>query len=100
MKKMAIILVSMVSLLIAEEYSLHSPDGQTRMKINVDDQINYSLFHKSKTVLESSRLALKLGAQHLGVNPEIKEVEKNTSNSVLHPVVQVKNKTVLDNYKE
>ncbi|MCF7740919.1 MAG: glycoside hydrolase family 97 protein [Candidatus Marinimicrobia bacterium] len=100
MKKIVVIISLMCSFLFAKEYNLYSPDQQTTVKIEIGDQISYSVSHKSQTVIDPSNIAMYINDQKLGANPEIENVERKSINRQLHPVVKVKNETIADNFNQ
>lgn len=87
--------------LYAKDYKLSSPDGTVVLTISVNDKITYSLVVDGHQVMDPSLLSMTLDNDIvLGDNPKMLRKNTRTVNQTLHPQLQVKTATVLDNFNE
>jgi len=95
----AYVLSSTVS--FGKDYDVVSPDKALRLKVTVNNTIQYSVSYKSKVLIEPSAISLKLGGDTvLGVNPQVRQVKRRAVDEEILPVVQVKRKKILDQFNE
>ncbi|MFQ6037681.1 MAG: glycoside hydrolase family 97 N-terminal domain-containing protein [Candidatus Aminicenantales bacterium] len=85
----------------AETCELASPDKTLRLKVDVGNRITYSVFLREKQVLLPSSLSLATRSHRkLGLNPEIKNIERRSVDQVIRPVVPEKNARIPDVFNE
>ena len=59
----------------AEEYQVKSPNGKLIVRVDVAEQVRYSLWHEGEQVLNYSPISLSLEGQNpLGIQAKIKDV--------------------------
>jgi alpha-glucosidase len=85
----------------SRDYELLSPDKKIKIVISVAEEISYSLFYRSKSLLEKSPISLMV-KEHgtLGQNPKVGKVENRSVDEVLHPVLKVKSADIRDHFNE
>ena len=97
----AIIACVLPGMVTAKSYSLRSPAGRVELRVNVDQELTYSVFYTSQPILHGCPLSLTLGqGQVLGASPELLEVKRRSIDQTLHPVVRVKSATIRDQFQE
>jgi len=85
----------------AEEHEVLSPDQNIKLKIDIGEIINYSVFYKSKQILKPSPVSMTLRNQGiLGYHPVLEDVSQKSENQKIHPVVRVKSATIIDNFNQ
>lgn len=83
----------------AEEYTVISPDGKLKIKLNVENGITYEVFHNNLSLIQSSDIAMSFDNGIITGKNEVKEVqEESVSNEI--DVFIGKNKTLEDKYNE
>ena len=83
----------------AETFELASPDKRIQVKIDIGNQIRYSIFHDSRELVSPSTISMTgNGSVVLGSNATVHKIERNTVNETLHPVVRQKSRTISDHY--
>ena len=107
MKKMKLLLILCVicvclcSKSLAEEYELSSFNGNIQLKIDTNNQIEYSVTHNSKPILSPSPISIQIGKDMiLGKNPKVINVERKKVDEVITPPVKIKSKEIPDQYNE
>jgi len=85
----------------AQEYHLQSPDRNIHLKIQLKDQIYFSLYFKSRQIITPSPLSMTT-QEHgiLGNNPKVLSREKIKTSQTEHPVVRQKSKTIQARYQQ
>ena len=84
-----------------QAYDLLSPDQKTRLRIEVGDEIRYTLYHNSRELIAPSPISLTInGSQQLGINPQLEGVSRRSVDEMIHPVVRVKSRYVADRFNE
>lgn len=83
-----------------KEFSLISPDGKVKVKINIGKSVEYSVFHQDDMLLAKSPVSMKLSdGITLGLNSKLVKTTKKTVNGVIDAVIYKKNQ-ITDNYNE
>ena len=86
---------------LPSSFELFSPDENIHVLIEITDGIQYSISFKNKPLLEPSSLSMTLEGQGvLGSNPHLAEVERETVDTVIQPVVREKQAKVPEQYQE
>ncbi len=86
---------------LSKDYDVISPDKELRLKVTVNDKIQYSVSHNSKVLIDSSAISLRLGdGTVLGVNPQVRQVKRREVDEKIFPVVRVKSRVILDQFEE
>ena len=84
-----------------EAYLIQSPNKRIKVKIQVEEKIQYSLFYKDRELLIPCPLSLTIdNEQILGKNPKIKDVKRRSVQDKIHPVIREKREVVTDHFDE
>ena len=87
--------------LSTNEYEVFSPDNKIKIKLNIDQQVHYSVFHGSQKILESSPISMTVKDKgKLGFEPVLEDVIQRSIDQEIRPVVRVKSAVIEDNYNE
>ncbi|MFC1635436.1 glycoside hydrolase family 97 N-terminal domain-containing protein [Planctomycetota bacterium] len=87
--------------LFAKDYEVVSPDKDLRLKVTVNEKIQYSVSHQSKLLIEPSAISLRLSdGTILGADPKVRQVKHRTKSEEIVPSVRVKNKVIPNRFKE
>ncbi len=85
----------------AEERELLSPDKKIKLKIEVGENITYSVFFNSKKILKPSPVSMTIRTHGiLGNDPVLEDISQKSVNQKIHPVVPVKCATIADNFNQ
>jgi alpha-glucosidase len=91
----------LTGIVTAKSYSIRSPAGRVELRVNVDQDLTYSVFYTSQPILHGCPLSLTLGqGMVLGSSPEVLDVKRRSIDKMLHPVVRVKSATIRDQFQE
>ena len=74
--------------------SVQSPDGNLIVKIRLDDKISYDVYSGNDLLLKDCSLAMDLGTEKLGSDPQLKSTKKGTINEQIKRDVPLKNALV------
>ena len=74
--------------------SIQSPDGKLIVKIRLDDKISYDVYSGNELLLKDCSLAMDLGNETLGSDPQLKSTKKGTINEQIKREVPLKNAMV------
>lgn len=85
--------------LTAEEYELISPDGQLKVKLQVNAGTKYEVWHGSKQLIAPSPIALNLTTGTVIGAGTVKDIERNSVDEEITVLIG-KNKTLDDTYNE
>ena len=86
---------------LAEEYELSSFNENIQLKIDINNQIEYSVTNNSKLILSPSPISLQIGKDLiLGENPKVINIERKKVDEVITPTVKIKSKEIPDQYNE
>ena len=101
MKK--ILLPLLVSLLCwpglnAKNIELKSPNGETKVTLNLSEKIAYSVTYKDETLLKDCYLQLNLRNEFLGNKPKLSKEKRSQVREEIKPIVPMKFSTVKNNY--
>jgi alpha-glucosidase len=97
---LALVFVSFASTKIfAQQYQVSSPDGQLSVQIKNEKSLHFSLIKDGKTIIPSVEIAMELEKGTLpSANEKVNKTVKQQINTILHPVVAVKNSAIKDQY--
>jgi alpha-glucosidase len=85
----------------ANEYDVFSPDRKIRVKIEVDQQVHYSIFYGSHTILQPSPMSMTVKDKgKLGEGPVIEDAVERSIDQEIRPVVRLKSAVMKDNFNE
>lgn len=89
------------SSIIAKEFVVNSPNKKLKVKIDITNDITYSISKDEKQIIAPSKISLKLSDNLiLGKNPSILNTKTISVNDTLKPIVKQKFQAILDNYNE
>lgn len=86
--------------LLAQTYSLASPDGMINVEIAAGSTLSFSVSYKGSPVIAPSEIAMVLDdGLTLGHNVQVRKKTAGVVNETLKPVVALKSATIQDQYK-
>ncbi|SHF44569.1 alpha-glucosidase [Mariniphaga anaerophila] len=92
--------VLFVGQLNAKEYSVTSPSNRLTIKVEVDEDIRYSVLLKDKEVISYSPISLTLENETLGEKARVRKNKVTSVNEEITPVVARKNARIPDVYNQ
>lgn len=85
----------------AKVKEVYSPNKQIKVKVDIADQITYSIDYSSQGILVPSAISLTLdNGLVLGKKPQLSSSKISTVNEILKPVVREKRAEVSNHYNE
>ena len=84
---------------VAQEYTLHSPDGKTEVRVSVKDSVRYSVSYNGKVLLQPATIGVTTSVSKEGAW-KVANTKKTTVSQLLHPVVRQKYATIPDHYDQ
>ena len=85
----------------SQTFELLSPDNSILVKVDVEDQIRWSVFKDKETLLLPSEIGLEIsGNQFLGLKPQVRNHGVNEINETIEAVVPVKNRFIENHCNE
>lgn len=102
MKKSLIFILSFVFVLssLAQELTLQSPNGKLKVKVEIDDQISFSVHHEHTEVIATSPVSMSLNNGTVwGVNPKLINKKTKFVNQIVTPPFYKKSK-IQEEYHE
>ena len=81
----------------AQDYTLHSPDGKTTVRISVKDSIQYSLLYNGKPLLQPATISVATTVSP-GGNWKVTGTQTSAVTQTLRPVVKQKRTFIEDRY--
>lgn len=85
----------------AEDFTVHSPDKNIQLKININQQIHYSIFFESQEILKPSPISMTIkDREKLGTEPVLVNAAQRSVNQEIRPVVPEKNAVLTDRFNE
>jgi alpha-glucosidase len=102
MKKylLLLLMILMLSVLNAKEYSVQSPSGALAVKVSVVDVIQYSVSFNGKEIITPSPISMTLGNETLGKNAKVRRDRVISVKEEIIPVVARKNSVIPDVYNQ
>ena len=86
---------------LGKDYEIVSNDKKLRLKVTINEKIEYSLNHQSKLLTAPSAISLRLGdGTVLGADPQVRQVKRRTIRKEIIPSIRVKNEVIPDQFKE
>ncbi len=86
-----IIIFAAASILPAEEFRVNSPGGRLQLKVNIDNEVSYSVLKNGLTLIGNSGVSLELyDGKLLGSNPVLTGSNTRLIDEILIPVVKQK----------
>ncbi len=84
----------------AQQYSLQSPDGKVKVKIEIKEKLTYSVLHENDVMLAPSPISLQVqGGESFGVNAKVKKATPSKMSQVIESPVYRRAK-VNDQYNQ
>jgi alpha-glucosidase len=82
-------------------FRLSSPDKNIEVRVQLGAEIQYSIRHSDKQILELSPLSLEIeDEKRLGDDPDLIRSNRNSVDEVIHPVVHQKSSEIINRYNE
>ena len=81
--------------LFGQHKTIHSPDDNLKVTVNISDQITWSATYDDNPVIEDSPLSLHLEREKLGTDPELQGFDVKQVNGTIEPVVSSKNAQII-----
>lgn len=82
-----------------QQTALFSPDKQTKIVLNTQDSISYSLYYKGREMIGTSAISLQLSGKTLGKNTAVKEIRNREVRNTIEPLYG-KFDALSDNFNE
>jgi len=83
------------------EYEVFSPDKKIKIKINVDQQVHYTVFHGSQKILDPSPISMTVKDKgKLGFESVLENAIQRSIDQEIRPVVRVKSAVIADKFNE
>lgn len=82
----------------AENIQLHSPDGNIKVTVSVDEDVTWSLAIGDETALDNGKIAMYTSKGTFGEMPKLKSVKRSSVDRTVTPVVALKQDEIRDNY--
>ncbi len=99
MIRIALILLSLPASLMAQQYTIKSPDGLLKAEVNVAGNIHFRLYRGKRILMHSKPIALLLkDKRELGKGEVVKDVKEDEVNQEASPVVQLRSSVVKDHF--
>jgi len=97
----AVVFLVNASVGICEHYDVQSPDGTVGVRVDVDEQIDFSVLADGRTVTDVEGLALEMAdGVVLGADTHILGVDRNAVSQEIRPEIREKNALIQDRYDE
>ncbi len=91
----------LMGILFARDYTLTSPSGKLKVRISVNEDIRFSVDYAKQPLIVSSPIDLKIQDQgFLGQQPQVKEVQTSSTNTVIEPVVKQKSAKIRVHFQQ
>jgi alpha-glucosidase len=102
MKKYVLLLlmIPMLSILNAKEYTVKSPSGNLKVNVSVGSVIEYAVTFNGQEIITPSPISLILENEVLGRNAKVRRDRVVSVNEEIIPVVARKNKVIPDVYNQ
>lgn len=85
----------------ADDFAVSSPDKNIQVRIEIQQEIRYSVFYKSQEILKPSPIAMTIKNKGtLGLEPVLENTTQRSVNQEIHPVVRQKGAVIVDNFNE
>lgn len=85
----------------SNDYEVLSPDKKIRLKIDIDQQVQYSVFHNAQEILNPSPISMTIKDKgKLGYEPVLEQATQRSVDQEIRPVVRVKSAVIEDNFNE
>ena len=87
--------------LIAQKYTIASPENTVKLIVSVDEDIKYAVSVHDKLIMDASTLSLTVNDNVvLGKNPKVIKSKKQSVNQILEPELRIKSKLIKDSFNE
>jgi alpha-glucosidase len=85
----------------ADDFEVFSPDKNIKIKVDIGDQILFSVFHKSHEILTPSPISMTVKDKgKLGFEPILSNTAQRSIDQKISPVVREKRAVIEDNFNE
>ena len=103
MKKTSFLLLILFSYghLNSQTYELVSPDNNTVLTVNINENISFSVIYNNIPVIENSTMNLTFeGIPTFGNSPKVIKKKETQISNIITPVIAQKSATIVDKYKQ
>ncbi|OFX32170.1 MAG: hypothetical protein A2W92_11860 [Bacteroidetes bacterium GWA2_42_15] len=101
MKTFPIILFLFFSLnLFAKDYTVQSPNGNTKVTVSVTDGIKWSSIYAGTSIFTNNEISVVLSDKVLGAVPKVVSAKESSNATVETTVVGIKSKQIKNEYNE
>jgi alpha-glucosidase len=92
---------AMLERLSAKTLDVISPDKKLVVKVDVSDELTYSLFYSGREIMPPSSISLTLdGYRILGRNARLKNIQRRSVDEKIYPPVREKRRVIVDRFNE
>ena len=98
---LTLIVLGQLSPVFSKEYTLKSPDGTIEVRVDVAATTTYSVSYMGTPIITASPLSMKFSNGVVaGVQMKVKNSAVHNVNTMLTPVIKVKNAQIANQYQE
>lgn len=84
----------------AKPVTVSSPDGQTKVELNSDNGLGYSVYKNGKHIYDVTNLSLSVNGRKYGAAVKLSGVKQRKGSETVRPVVPLKHSTIDYQYNE
>ena len=85
----------------ADDFAVSSPDKDIQVRIEIQQEIRFSVFYKGQEILKPSPIAMTIKDRGtLGLEPVLENTSQRSVNQEIHPVVRQKRAVIVENFNE
>src|SRR6266545_2385958 len=84
----------------ASTYTVRSPDGRVEIRIQTGERITYSIYLRSKVLVQDATMSLRVDEATLGRQPTVRDTKQQTVDQEILPVVRQKFARLREHYNE
>ncbi|SFB84176.1 alpha-glucosidase [Zunongwangia mangrovi] len=85
---------------VSQEFSISSPNKETEVKINIAENISFSVYKNTKLILPQATISIDVNSNTLGSNPIIKKTKNNSVHNNIQVPIPLKSKNIIENFNE
>ena len=86
---------------LAQIYELSSPNGQLKIKVSADENLNWKVFLEEIEIVEGVKIGMNMdGKRSLGLSPKVKSSKTIQEEHFIEPVIANKDKVIPSRYSE
>ncbi len=81
---------------VSQEFSISSPNKETEVKINIAENISFSVYKNTKLILPQATISIDVNSNTLGSNPIIKKTKNNSVHNNIQVPIPLKSKNIIE----